>query len=363
METRPDKVLSTVVPLPAQNTASQTTPVTPQATSLNAEHVEMSELPPSNLPHETESIPVHDLPTCAEDGLVLSTYPWKKSVQVKVSKLSPVEVDIWCRNTSEYYQYVPDPDPMTAGVKPAIVRGYSSKNKRIMSSVKTEIKTEETNEQTDQGPADLLEHANALIRDLKSITSKPTKKRQLVSKPKKKSKWQRSSLPMGTTESDEITALEKLHSSTVDKLNPIGKPRHSDGSKQCLINCKMCEDTFNSVHELNLHHKQDHGVVKCDECTKVFNTQSSLDKHMYLHKGLPFACEACGNRFPFQSCLDQHMLKHVHNKLACPVKTCSKEFKGQGDLNRHIQPTKRVVGIIVPFAITRIRISVTLIHT
>ena len=108
-----------------------------------------------------------------------------------------------------------------------------------------------------------------------------------------------------------------------------------------VVKCKMCEDTFNSVRELNSHHKEDHGVVKCDECAKVFNTQSSLDKHKYLHKELPFACDACGNRFPFQSRLDQHMLKHLHNKLACPVTTCSKEFKGQGDLNRHIRTHKK----------------------
>ena len=103
----------------------------------------------------------------------------------------------------------------------------------------------------------------------------------------------------------------------------------------------MCEDSFNSVRELNLHHKEDHGVVKCDECEKAFNTQSSLDKHRYVHKDLPFACDACGNRFPFQSRLDQHMLVHLHNKLACPVTTCSKEFKGQGDLNRHIRTHKK----------------------
>ena len=103
----------------------------------------------------------------------------------------------------------------------------------------------------------------------------------------------------------------------------------------------MCTDSFSSVRKLNLHHKQDHGIVKCDECSKAFGTQSSLDKYKYTHKELPFVCDACGDKFPFQSRLDQHMIKHIPNKLTCPVKTCSKSFKGQGDLNRHIRAHKK----------------------
>ena len=71
------------------------------------------------------------------------------------------------------------------------------------------------------------------------------------------------------------------------------------------------------------------------------STQSSLDKHKYTHKEMPFVCVACGDRFPFQSRLDQYMIKHVPNKLSCPIKSCSKSFKGQGDLNRHICTHKK----------------------
>ena len=127
----------------------------------------------------------------------------------------------------------------------------------------------------------------------------------------------------------------------MDKLALVGKPDTADQPKLRTIKCKMCSDSFTSVRKLNLHHKQDHGVVKCDECPKAFSTQLSLNKHKYTHKELPFVCDACGDKFPFQSHLDQHMIKHIPKKLACPVKSCSKLFKGQGDLNHHIHTHKK----------------------
>ena len=127
----------------------------------------------------------------------------------------------------------------------------------------------------------------------------------------------------------------------MDKLTVVGKPNRAEQPKPCTVKCKMCPDSFTSVRELSVHHKQDHGIVRCDQCSKAFSTQSSLDKHKYTHKELPFVCDACGDKFPFQSRLDQHMIKHVQNKLACPIKNCSKFFKGQGDLNYHIHTHKK----------------------
>ena len=98
----------------------------------------------------------------------------------------------------------------------------------------------------------------------------------------------------------------------------------------------MCSEIFGSIKDLNIHHKQDHGIVKCTICNKYFSTQSSLDKHSYTHGELKFNCELCGKCFPFQSRLDQHMLVHINNKLSCPKKSCDKQFKSIGDLNRHM---------------------------
>ena len=117
-----------------------------------------------------------------------------------------------------------------------------------------------------------------------------------------------------------------------------GSSRPSDAGsntpKHRKIRCKMCNEIFGSVMELNIHHKNNHGIVKC---TKYFTTQSSLDKHSYTHSGLKFNCELCGKCFPFESRLDQYMLVHINNKLSCPKKSCDKQFKGIGDLNHHMK--------------------------
>ena len=123
-----------------------------------------------------EALPLEP-PTCPEDGLVLSQYPWKKSLRVAVQKLSDIEADIWCGNTPGYYHYVPDPDPDTLKVNILLVCGYGSKKKGTgptLNPVKTEIKTEQ--EASDQEPTKLIEHANALICNMRSLATDPVNK-------------------------------------------------------------------------------------------------------------------------------------------------------------------------------------------
>ena len=136
-----------------------------------------------------------------------------------------------------------------------------------------------------------------------------------------------------------------LQDMTTAKLRPLhvetdGTTRQSElvanPPKLRKIKCKMCAETFISVKNLNVHHKQDHSVVKCNKCDKYFSIQSSLDKHNYSHEELRFNCELCGKCFPFWSRLDQHMTTHINKKLACPKKSCDKEFKNIWDLNCHM---------------------------
>ena len=116
-----------------------------------------------------------------------------------------------------------------------------------------------------------------------------------------------------------------------------GSSRPSDAvsntPKRKKIRCKMCNEIFRSVKELNIHHKNDHGIAKCTKCDKYFSTQSSLDKHSYSHSDLKFNYELCGKCFLFESRLDQHMFVYINKKLSCPKKSCDKQFKGIEDLN------------------------------
>ena len=161
---------------------------------------------------------------------------------------------------------------------------------------------------------------------------------------------------------------------TVNKLRTLyvetdGSTRPSDSvpttPKHSKIKHKMCDETFSSVRDLNLHHRQDHGVVKYLKCDKYFSTQSSLDKHSYSHGELKYNCKLCGKCFPFQSRLDQHMMVHINNKLSCPKKSCDRQFKSIWDLNQHMNShTKggKEGGIIVIIVITKTKTNRILIH-
>ena len=134
-------------------------------------------------------------------------------------------------------------------------------------------------------------------------------------------------------------ALDMLQDMTINKLRTLhvetdgsNRPSYSvPNTPKCRkIKCKMCDEIFSSVKDLNLHHKQDHGIVKCLKCDKYFSTQSSLDKHSYSHGELKYNCELCGKCFPFQSRLDQHMMVHINNKLSCPKRAVTDNLKAYG---------------------------------
>ena len=136
--------------------------------------------------------------------------------------------------------------------------------------------------------------------------------------------------PVKATKSvGEPKALDVLQDMTMNKLRTLHVETDSSNwpsdsvpntPKRRKIKCKMCEEIFSSVKDLNLHHKQDHGIVKCTRCDKYFSTQSSLDNHSYSHGELKYNCKLCGKCFPFQSRLDQHMMGHINNKTFLPQK-------------------------------------------
>ena len=185
----------------------------------------------------------------------------------------------------------------------------------------------------------LIDHAKALIDTAKTFITKPVNR-------KHSSKGSPTSSASSVSRSkSKIKALEVLQEQTVKNLLTlhVGTDSSVKSSnvdppfpKRRKIKCKMCDEIFASIKELNVHHRKDHGIVNCIKCGKYFNTQSSLDKHSYSHREPKFNCELCGKCFPFESRLDQHMATHINKKLPCPKKSCDKEFKSIGNLNRHM---------------------------
>ena len=107
--------------------------------------------------------------------------------------------------------------------------------------------------------------------------------------------------------------------------------------------CKLCEFSCAGIRALNEHHRSDHGVQFCPVCNKGFNTQTSLDKHSYVHGENKFVCDVCGKAFPFSSRLEQHKLTHKDVRLFCMKTTCGKYFKSIGDLNRHVKTHNAII--------------------
>ena len=107
--------------------------------------------------------------------------------------------------------------------------------------------------------------------------------------------------------------------------------------------CKLCEFSCAGVRALNEHHHSDHGIQFCSICNKGFNTQTSLDKHSYVHGENKFVCDTCGKAFPFSSRLEQHKLTHKDVHLFCMKPTCGKYFKSTGDLNRHVRTHNAII--------------------
>ena len=99
-----------------------------------------------------------------------------------------------------------------------------------------------------------------------------------------------------------------------------------------------CKYSGKSVRELNQHHVDNHGEVKCTGCDKRFKTPSSMKQHTYCHRKLPFVCDVCKEGFAFNSELKFH--KTVHRKVHsyhCVAKNCGKSYKSSNELNKHAQ--------------------------
>ena len=73
--------------------------------------------------------------------------------------------------------------------------------------------------------------------------------------------------------------------------------------KCCALKCKMAYITFNSVKELNAHHKVFHSNVtyKCPWCRKTLVTPNSLKFYQYCHKPKTHICPDCNKHFTYIS--------------------------------------------------------------
>ena len=269
--------------------------------------------------------------TGLEDGIILSQYPWKSKLEVHLERLSEIESDIWCNRVVDYYKFSSAPE-----VTPVIsdVKGYGLRKHQLKEDfpLKDQSQSQPDTIATDK----LIDQAKALINTAKTFVTKPVKRKHGSKNlpPSSTSRTQPKANALDSLQEQTVHHLTTLHVGTNGTMTP--STEMPTPAKRQKIRCKLCVNTFSSVKELNRHHHKDHGIVQCPECDKYFSTQSSLDKHSYSHKEAKYSCELCGKCFQFESRINQHMVTHINKKLPCPKKSCDREFKNIGDLNRHM---------------------------
>ena len=304
-------VCSGAASLPVETGSNRTT----SAPTTEPEQKALTTRMPSNKSANSNPRPV----TCPEDGILLSQFPWKYKLKVQLERVSEIESDIWCNSVIDYYKFTPTPE---ASPVIKVVKGYGLRKRQSKEHFDLVNQSQPDTTATDQ----LIDQAKALINTAKTFVTKPVKR-------KHSSKSGSSSTSTSKTR-PKVKALDVLQEQTVRKLTTfhVGTDGSMNAntdvppSSKCRkIRCKLCENTFSSVKELNIHHHKDHGIVNCPKCGKYFSTQSLLDKHSYSHREAKFTCELCGQCFQFESRLNQHMVTHITKKLPCPVKSCDRE--------------------------------------
>lgn len=90
----------------------------------------------------------------------------------------------------------------------------------------------------------------------------------------------------------------------------------------------VCKDTSNRCS----------GVLRCDQCCKVFQQHRSYNNHIKKHAGiLMFDCTECDKHFPSKDTLGKHIKTHQTIRQHCCLHAgCRKTFKTRHALKEHM---------------------------
>uniref|UniRef100_A0A3B4YFY8 Zinc finger protein 135-like n=1 Tax=Seriola lalandi dorsalis TaxID=1841481 RepID=A0A3B4YFY8_SERLL len=123
-----------------------------------------------------------------------------------------------------------------------------------------------------------------------------------------------------------------------DTLTDSEAASHKRSQKK-LYKCPICSKTFQHNTALQRHMTCHTGErpFDCAECGKTFRQKGSLHIHMRKHTGeKPFSCLVCGKNFTQSGTLAAHMRIHTGEKpFSCSV--CKKRYNERGTLVRHMR--------------------------
>ncbi|XP_073968496.1 uncharacterized protein [Rhodnius prolixus] len=130
---------------------------------------------------------------------------------------------------------------------------------------------------------------------------------------------------------------------TNDFVSPNHLKEHMDEHKAAKVeegecSCDICEKTFKSAIAFRAHSCEKNSILtsKCKICHKSFRTESRLEFHMKFHSGAtPGYCDICRKSFPDEIKLYKHTAYlHAADKSYC-CDECGKVFKSQSSLKYH----------------------------
>lgn len=106
--------------------------------------------------------------------------------------------------------------------------------------------------------------------------------------------------------------------------------------------CNECDKVFSTDSLLRTHYQRYHGnteELQCSVCQKVFASKGSLKIHKQIHSDeKPYKCTMCGKEFKQPGVLNEHLKTHSSDfPFQCEV--CGKRFKSKRSVFRHKEGT------------------------
>lgn len=118
--------------------------------------------------------------------------------------------------------------------------------------------------------------------------------------------------------------------------------RHLSSHSGTRYRCKTCEKEFKTHDGLRNHERRQHesqDLHICPTCGKVFSSRPSLNNHIRsCHEEKRAPCQICSKKFKDNFALNRHMKTHDAKKKC---HKCSREFKDV-DVHTKICQTRRV---------------------